>query len=160
MLNKELNFNLISEKVFDNWTIAWKELEFDQKPYEFFKTEKGLITAAVFDAADMTSLISTTGVSTVKVRFGLDTESATFQVLLFGTDNHGQILTPYYVQARNVYSALGQDEGEVPIELINQWKKNWIDKASAGEISNKSFLTPYGFTRGYNCTNITVSIIL
>lgn len=150
MLNKELNANLISEKVFDNWSIAWKELEFDQKPYEFFKREEGLITAAVFDAADMTSLISTIGVSTVKVRFGLDEENRSFQILLFGTDNTGQILTPYYVQARNVYSGLGQEEGEVPIELINQWKRNWIVKGSADEISNKSFLTPYGFTRGYN----------
>jgi len=150
MLNKELKLNLISEQVFDNWTIAWKELEFDQKPYEFFKKDGQLLTAVVFDATDMTSLISTTGVSTVKVRFGLDAENVAFKIILFGTDSYGQILTPYYVSARDVYSGLGDDEGEVPIELINQWKKNWIEKGSSGEISNKSFLTPYGFTRGYN----------
>jgi hypothetical protein len=150
MLDKNVKANLISELVYDTWTVAWKDLELNQKPYEFFKRDAELLTAVVFNGSNMTSLISTTGVSTIKIRFGLDVKKASFKIILFGTDSTGQILTPYYVPERKVYSDLAsEEEGLVPTELINQWKQNWLDKGGEG-ITNKNFMTPYGFTRGYN----------
>lgn len=144
--------HLITEQVFENWAIAWKELEAYTKPYDFFKSEKGLLTAVVFDGGNISSLLSTTGIGTIKIRFGYDKETSSFKIILFGTDLTGQILTPYYVPARNEYSDkdLLEGSGKVPIELINQWKENWLDKAEQDTITNKNFITPYGFTRGYN----------
>jgi len=145
--------HLISEQVFENWSIDWKNLEHDTNPYQFFKGEQGVLYGVVFSSGNMSSLLSTTGVSTVKIRFGFDKENATFQIILFGTDNTGQVMTPYYVPAKNLYyekNDLADEQGRVPAELIRQWKQNWIAKAAKGNVTYKNFMTPYGFTRGYN----------
>ena len=145
--------HLVPEQTFDNWTVAWKNLEFDPNPFEFFKSEEGLIAGVVFDSHNISSLLSTTGVSTIKIRFGFNAETKDFEIILFGTDSTGQVLTPYYVPAKKLYQkpdASPADEGKVPSELIKQWKNNWLVKAGKGIIDTKNFMTPYGFTRGYN----------
>lgn len=144
--------HLITEQVYENWAIAWKELETETKSFEFFKSEKGALTAVVFDGENISSLISTTGISTIKIRFGFDKEEGSFKIILYGTDLSGQILTPYYVPARTVYSgkSLLEGHGKVPKELMNQWLENWVEQVDNDTVASKNFMTPYGFTRGYN----------
>jgi hypothetical protein len=143
---------LISEQVFENWAFAWQKLEFDTNPFNFFKEGDQTLSGVVFDSHNMSSLLSTTGVSTIKIRFGLNVETADFEIILFGTDNMGTVMTPYYVPCKKNYfkPETALEEGKVPTELIKQWKKNWEKTAGAGHVTNMNFITPYGFTRGYN----------
>ncbi len=143
---------LISEQDYENWAIAWKELESEGKPFHFFKSEEGVLTSVVFDADYISSLISTTGIATVKIRFGYDRDAESFKIIIYGTDLSGQILTPYYVPARTVYTGkvLMEGHGKVPKELMNQWLENWVEAVEKDNITYKNFMTPYGFTRGFN----------
>lgn len=153
MININSTAQLISEQVFENWAFAWQKLEFDPNPFGFFKNGEQILSGVVFNSHNMSSLLSTTGVSTIKIRFGLNLETNSFEIILFGTDTTGQIMTPYYVPSKKNYytpdAALGE-QGRVPAELIKQWKKNWLVTAGAGKVTSKDFITPYGFTRGYN----------
>ena len=154
MSNKPLTAHLISQQTFENWSYAWQQLEFNSKPFDFFKEGDELIVSMLFDSKSMSSLLSTTGVSTIKIRFGLNIEKNDFEIILFGTDTTGQILTPYYIPFRKNFQKtsppIEQGDGKVPIELIRQWKNNWLVTAGKGAVTNNNFLTPYGFTRGYN----------
>lgn len=154
MSDKPSTAPLISQQTFENWSYAWQQLEFNSAPFDFFKEGDELIVSVVFDSKSMSSLLSTTGVSTIKIRFGYNDENSNFEIILFGTDTTGQTLTPYYIPFKKNYQQispeLGQGEGKVPTELIRQWKNNWLVTAGKGAVTKNNFITPYGFTRGYN----------
>lgn len=154
MSNNPLATHLISQQTFETWSYAWQQKEFNTNPFDFFKEGDEILVSVLFDSKSMSSLLSTTGVSTIKIRFGFNVEKNDFEIILFGTDSTGQILTPYYIPFKKNYKGLsaelGEEDGKVPSELIRQWKNNWLIAAGKGAVNNSNFTTPYGFIRGYN----------
>tara|TARA_R110002124_G_scaffold191140_1_gene358570 strand:+ start:336 stop:1115 length:780 start_codon:yes stop_codon:yes gene_type:complete len=148
---------LISKEEYEAWTGAWEALKFTTQPFDFFERNGHLQSAAVLESTFVTYLVSTTGATTIKIRFGFNPLTKSFEIILFGTDHSGLVLTPYYVPGRKKYfkevskSDVALTEGgRVPKELVETWKNNWKEKGSTGTITSEDFMNAYGFTRGYN----------
>ncbi|GAA4386585.1 hypothetical protein [Hymenobacter koreensis] len=148
--------HLISDSVFAKWTLAWAEQQENTKPLPFFKRDSAFQQGVVLGHASANLLFSTMGASTVKIRFGLrqdDQGAHHFELLLFGVDNYGQRLTPYFNPQAGEFSnaaLTSGEQGNLPAELAAQWKKHWQEKVLADEVTAAMFETPYGFLQGYN----------
>jgi hypothetical protein len=142
----------ISDEVFAKWTAQWQALEHVKEPFGFFKSEGKLLLGDFFDSTDLEALVSTPGISVIKVRFGFETELQKFKLVLFGVDSAGQIITPFYAHAPEDFREADDDGpgGNVPDVLAKQWKKYWVEKGEAGDITSPLFRSQYGFLNGYN----------
>ena len=141
----------ISDEVFVKWTAQWQALEHSREPFGFFNLGSKLLLGDFFDGNDFETLVSTPGIAVIKVRFGFDTEETKFKLVLFGVDNTGQIITPYYAHAPADFREAGDGPGgNVPDVLAKQWIRYWEEKGHAGEIASPLFRTQYGFLNGYN----------
>lgn len=141
----------ISDEVFAKWAAQWQALEHSREPFGFFNLGSKLLLGDFFDGNDFETLVSTPGISVIKVRFGFDTEETAFKLVLFGVDSAGQIITPYYAHAPADFREAGDGPGgNVPDVLAKQWIRYWEEKGHAGEIISPLFRTQYGFLNGYN----------
>lgn len=151
----------ISDKEFVKRTAAWQELEGEPKErftlfYKRNSNLKSFLSGVTLDSNDVENLFSKPSVTTIKVRFGVDNQSHdnTFNVILFGTDDSGEVLTPYYIHETQVWkdtdNTSGPDDGNIPDVLARRWKKYWLQKGETLTIDSSLFMTHYGFVRGYN----------
>ena len=143
MNSKTTKTYLITQKQFEEWTSAWAQFEFQTGKFNFFMNGDALQTGVIFEKNFVNYLVSTTGASTIKIRFGFDPIEKSFEIILFGTDNTGQVLTPYYVPSEKVYyspSPILTETGRVPQELVRNWRENWIAKAETGDITSYNFM--------------------
>jgi len=141
----------ISDEVFTKWAAQWQALEHSREPFGFFNLGSKLLLGDYFDGDDFETLVSTPGIAVIKVRFGFETGENAFKLVLFGVDNAGQIITPYYAHTPADFREAGDGPGgNVPDVLARQWIKYWEQKGHAGEIASPLFRTQYGFLNGYN----------
>jgi hypothetical protein len=101
----------ISDEVFAKWAAQWQALEHSREPFGFFNFGSKLLLGDFFDGNDFETLVSTPGISVIKVRFGFDTEETAFTLVLFGVDSAGQIITPYYAHAPGDFRGSGRWSG-------------------------------------------------
>ncbi len=160
--------HVISADEYKQWEANWAAQAAVPDPYTFFSPDGQVQTGVVFPFDTLRYLFSAVGVVTIKVRFGLrqftDGRPAQFQPVLFGVGaagpaNEVQILTPYFISSDVTYdySSPNEGEGNLPVALMEEWKKNWYEKAEAKEIDAKLFLVnpqlasdEQGFLRGYS----------
>ncbi|MCF0074677.1 hypothetical protein LZD49_29600 [Dyadobacter sp. CY261] len=141
----------ISDELFAKWAAQWQALEHSREPFNFFKSGDQLLLGDYFDSADLETLVSTPGITVIKVRFGFDTEEKQFKLVLFGVDSAGQIITPYYAHAPADFRPSGDGPGgNVPDVLAKQWIRYWEEKGHADDITSTLFRSQYGFLNGYN----------
>ncbi|WP_353719122.1 hypothetical protein [Dyadobacter sp. 676] len=142
----------ISDELYAKWVAQWQALEHSREPFGFFKSGSKLLLGDFFDGDDFETLVSTPGINVIKVRFGFDTEQQQFKLVLFGVDNAGQIITPYYAHTPADFREQGDDGpgGNVPDVLARQWKRYWVEKGHANDITSPLFRSQYGFLNGYN----------
>ena len=141
-----------------NWSLLEGEVSADK--FDFFKVPKLMLGAELFSNA-VELMLSRTSVSTLKVRFGLEKQGVSnetaevpdkFNVILFGTDDCGEVLTPYYVaesQTEQTPVELYPNQGNVPTTLFHIWRNYWLVKDRT-PIDCKLFTSHYGFLKGYN----------
>ena len=143
--------NCISDHDFIVWTANWQELENSPGTFPFFKQDEKLMLGFYFDSTDIETLFSTPGIATIKVRFGFSDDKK-FKIILFGTDNVAERLTPYYTANAPDYKPVGSgpQHGNVPSALANLWREHWRTYGSKNDITSQMFMTHYGFLRGYN----------
>jgi hypothetical protein len=142
----------INDIDFVKFTANWTELEGSTSPFDFFQSKSGKIILGDFlDNEDMETLFSAIGVSVIKVRFGINSvnDKTKFILILFGVDNAGERLTPYYAHTFEDLEPVsgGDPHGNVPDILADKWKNYW---KNAEVITSKNFMTHSGFLQGYN----------
>lgn len=144
--------SIINNETYALWTKEWRELENQEKPFQFFLRDDKLLLGDFLDPLHLELLFSTIGISTVKVRLGFDAASREFKLILFGTDSSGEQLTPYYAHTPDNFREIGDGgpHGNVPGVLAKKWKNYWLNHGYAGRIGRDQFFTPYGFLNGYN----------
>ncbi|PKK37280.1 hypothetical protein BWI96_08015 [Siphonobacter sp. SORGH_AS_0500] len=151
--HKIMNVHTITEQVFKTWTSDWKALEFETATFPFFANEYSIQTGVVLNQKTLEYLLSTPGTSTIKIRFGFSKEEENFfQVILWGTDELEQRITPYYHAKEAIFEKRPDQSngGLVPAELQKQWRFYWLTKANDDLISVQNFLVTHGFLKGYN----------
>jgi hypothetical protein len=153
--------SFITDKEFVKRTAAWQELEGEPRErFDFFydnsSSLKSFLSGITLASNDVENLFSKPSVTTIKVRFGLDNQqnNKSFNIILFGTDDLGEVLTPYYIHETQVWKDVsgisGPDDGNIPDVLAKRWKKYWLQKGTSHTIDSSLFMTHYGFVRGYN----------
>ncbi|MDQ1090189.1 hypothetical protein [Siphonobacter sp. SORGH_AS_1065] len=148
-----MNVHTITEQVFKTWTSDWKTLETEIDHFSFFANETSIQTGVVLNQKTLEYLLSTPGTSTIKIRFGFSKEEENFfQVILWGTDELEQRITPYYHAKDPIFEKRPDQSngGQVPAELQKQWRFYWLTKANDNLISACNFQVPHGFLKGYN----------
>lgn len=162
--------HVISADEYKKWEANWAAQAAAPDPYTFFSPDGQVQTGVVFPFDTLRYLFSAVGVETIKVRFGLrqfdGDRPAQFYPMLVGVgatgpDSEVQILTPYFISSTAMYdyspSNGSEGEGNLPVALMEEWKKNWYEKAKVKAVDAKMFqvnpqLTPdeQGFLRGYS----------
>lgn len=151
--------HIISATEYDTWVYNWKRQEHTTSPYTFFLHKEKMQTGMAFEFDHLRYLLSTTGVTTVKIRFGLheftDGQDPKFHLVLFGADGGNEVITPYFTSPafthhHNDYPVQGDSEGNLPQALMKEWEKDWQDQVTAGTVGQQNFKIRYGFLQGYN----------
>lgn len=153
--------NFIPETLYTTWVANWEAQEKTSNPFPFFTDpDTGSVqTGARFDLRDISLLLSTVGITTLKIRFGLQHVTANdwqFHLLLFGANSKGEIITPYLtapvVMERQLTIMTPTDgPGNLPQVLMQQWRQGWFAEASDGSIDVAMFKTKDDLLlRGYN----------
>ncbi|WP_155832977.1 hypothetical protein [Hymenobacter swuensis] len=156
---------MISSLEYDEWVLNWKKQEYATiLPHEWsrlFKHDGKVLTGVTFEFAVLSYLLSTPGVATVKMRFGLRKwhtpesleEHQEFHLILFGVDNANEIVTPYFTSYAFTYhyrqGQLGEG-GNLPRALMRQWEEEWYQQAKAEAVDHAMFTVRYGLLQGYN----------
>ena len=109
-----------------------------------------------FKADDIISVLSTVGLHTIMIQFGIKTDHSLFTPILVGYNRGGLQVTPYYVGQKEGSLVLGQMQtpdlmtdytsDQVPDVLANTWIAQWVEVAT---IDKSLFHTPLGYLRGY-----------
>lgn len=142
--------NFIPETQYTTWVANWAAQEKTTEPFPFFTDEAtgAVQTGARFDLNDISLLLSTVGITTVKVRFGLqDTAKGwQFHLLLFGTNSNGDIITPYLtapvvMERRLTIMDSSDGPGNLPQVLMQEWRKGWFNEAVDGSVDVSMFKT-------------------
>ncbi len=147
-----MNVHTITEEVFKSLTSDWKALEFETATFPFFADSDRIQTGVVLNQKTLEYLLSTPGTSTIKIRFGFSKEETSFLLILWGIDETGQRLTPYYLAKDPIYRSRPDhtNGGRVPMELEKQWRYYWLTRTNDNEISALNFQVSRGFLKGYN----------
>jgi hypothetical protein len=125
-----------------------------------------LIAGYDFSLDSIEKLVSTVGIQTVMVRFGIvqdpDAQQNVFTAILYGFNSFQMRVTPYLVGKPYTvpYKAAGLEErnsDQLPDVLGNQWMGHWQSYAEvpalptpAPPIKDILFNTIYGYLQGYN----------
>jgi hypothetical protein len=120
-----------------------------------------LIAGYDFSLDSIEKLVSTVGIQTVMVRFGImqdpDTQQDVFVAILYGFNSFKMRVTPYLVGKGFTvsYAAVAREEknpDQLPEVLGDQWIGYWqsFAQAPALPIENILFKTIYGYLQGYN----------
>ena len=161
---------LISGLEYDEWVSNWRKQEYTARGYtswaSIFKKEREnhtvIQTGFTFEFDILSYLLSTPGVVTIKIRFGLQMwkseetqeEQTQFHLILFGVDNAQEVMTPYFtsyaVSERSAHHFEEEEQGNLPRILMKKWEKTWRSKASDNEVDQTTFKIRYGFLQGYN----------
>lgn len=156
---------VISTTKYDEWVANWKKQEYTSGPYPFFNHDGQVHTGVSFPFSSLSYLFSAVGVVTIKVRFGLreasDGRPAQFYPVLFGVDNTDTIITPHFISSVFTYgqpeASPSESHGNLPMALMERWKKQWYGKAEAKQVGVGMFtvnpqLDPenQGFLQGYS----------
>lgn len=147
--------DIIKDRDYLNWTNAWSESEFSKASFThlFAKGQLGVW----FSDPSMLDLVSTIGLNTIQMRFGLgpnlgsdDEEEKFFQVFMYGIDGLGTRVTPYY-GSKAIPPLLGDTTPhEVPDVIAQRWKELWEKAINNEDVGAADFTTNYGFLRGYS----------
>ncbi|MBD2755451.1 hypothetical protein [Spirosoma validum] len=141
---------IIKDQDFLNWTNAWSESEFSKSGFAHLFAQKQ--EGVQFSDESMFDIVSTIGLDTIQVRFGLnsDDKENQFQVFMYGIDGLGTRVTPYYGSSPIVSSGeLGDTPHEVPDVVAQQWMDLWKKALQEDSVNASSFKTNYGYLRGY-----------
>lgn len=108
-----------------------------------------------FQADDIISVLSTVGLHTIMVQFGITTKHSLFTPILVGYNRSGLQVTPYYVgyiHEANPLSGQTPDLStdytfdQVPDVLADKWITQWHNVET---IDKSLFQTSFGYLRGY-----------
>ncbi|TDN39149.1 hypothetical protein E4631_24205 [Hymenobacter sp. UV11] len=153
--------SILPANEYENWIKNWEKMEHRTGPFNFFMHEGKVQTGVIFHFNSLRYLFSTTGVVTIKVRFGLSEPGGgrvpQFHLVLFGVDSQNTIITPYFTSSsfthHHHYSKDVTGEGNLPRELMRLWKKSWHKNVEDGIVNKHMFFlhrTNGGFLKGYN----------
>jgi len=135
----------ISEKQFEKWTKKWEEKVGEPKKLipVFQNNDNLTIRKIYFSDETVINLISSLGVENIKARFAIMDDYApyeitrdTFTIILFATDNQGNIGSAYHVglpeyqydlRLREVGIPAYDEAGYISDLLAAKWINGWMD---------------------------------
>jgi hypothetical protein len=156
---------IITESKFNHYTTSWMQAlenpDLTGPPLQsYFRIGSNAtpIGQFSFKADDMINVLSTVGLHTIKIQFGITPAAirpALFTPILVGYDRSGLQVTPYYVgdipeadlisgPTPSVITDYSSDQ--VPYVLVNKWIGDW---STVTTIDNSLFYTSFGYLRGY-----------
>ncbi|SNR64737.1 hypothetical protein [Hymenobacter mucosus] len=144
----------ISDAEYARLVANWAQQEDNSEQLECFVEGDTFQVGGIISFSTISYLLSTPGIATIKIRFGLkNKEEKQFCLLLFGVDSAGERVTPY-CEATSIYTPSTESEAldmpgeELPESLTGLWKYNWISRN--GAVGAEVFSIRYGFLHGYN----------
>jgi hypothetical protein len=159
-LTQPTNAALITELQFNQYTTSWMEVLEDptegllQSCFTPGGSSDTRMRGFSFETPDIIRVLSTVGLHTIMVRFGITTEHRLFIPILVGYDRSGSQVTPYYVGKLLTHEGGRIPEqmqtplsDQVPDVLASQWITNW--NLPEQPIDKSLFHTSYGYLRGY-----------
>jgi len=131
--------SLISDESFSTFTAEWFEAVNNDKPLTpFFLGKNGSrINNVSFTRNDIVALLSTVGIQTVKVKFGI--RDGAFTLILFAGDKSGKRISAYYTGKPQEEVLASNASEPVPSTLALEWIENW--RKFDGDLNNSLFKT-------------------